>query len=155
MPQTPKKQKKILTDAPDTYNPGTVDAPNATENDSGLTDSKKSPYLLRKRNQYFKTPPTPKQFKTSLMPLMVMLKAADGDTDDSPNISDGDDGSTDSKISPYSLRNRNHDPDDADDDAAYPDDAVSLESLIDSKLKHKVDPKSIIKLKNQKYSNLC
>ena len=42
--------------------------------------------------------------------------------------------------SSYSFKNCNHAPDSADDDSASPD------SIVDSKLKRKIDPRSIIKL---------
>ena len=57
-----------------------------------------------------------------------------------PILLDYDDVSTDYKISPSSLRNRNNDPDAADDDDASPNDAVYPDSLIDSKLKRKLTP---------------
>ena len=68
---------------------------------------------------------------------------ADDDVADAPNTADDDSGSTNSKTSQYSLRNQNNAPDSADDDVA------SLDSLIDSKLKHKIDPSSTIKLKKE------
>ena len=44
------------------------------------------------------------------------------------------------------MINLNNSPDADDYDASSPDDSVSPDSLIDSKLKRKIDPRSIIKL---------
>ena len=73
---------------------------------------------------------------------------ADDDAADDTNTADNYAGSTDYKIYPYSLRNRNHSPNADDDDASSPDDAAPLDSIIDSKLKREIDPRAMIKLKN-------
>ena len=70
--------------------------------------------------------------------------ANDNDSDDAPNTVDDDDVSTYSNKYIYSLINHNHIPGAADDDAASP------YSLIDSKRKRKIDPRSMIKLKSLK-----
>ena len=49
--------------------------------------------------------------------------------------------------SPYSLRNHNHFPNAADDYFVSLGDTASPDSLIDSKLKRKMDPRSMIKQK--------
>ena len=69
---------------------------------------------------------------------------ADDDASDAPNTSDDDAVSKYSKTYPYSTRNHNYSPNATDVDAAPPDDAASPEFLIDSKLKHKIDPRSMI-----------
>ena len=48
------------------------------------------------------------------------------------------------------MRNRNNAPDSVDDDAAPSKDAASPDYLVDSKLKRKIDPRSMIKLKKYK-----
>ena len=48
------------------------------------------------------------------------------------------------------MINRNYFPNAADDNSASPDDAAYLDSLIDSKRKYKIDPRSTIKLKKIK-----
>ena len=63
-----------------------------------------------------------------------------------PNTSDNDASSTYSKKSPYLLWIRNHSPNSDDDDSASPDDATFPDSLIYSKLKRKIHPRSIINL---------
>ena len=73
---------------------------------------------------------------------------AGNDATDDPNTDDNDSGSTDSKTSPYSLINRNRAPNAYDDDSASPD------SLIDSKLKPKIDPRSIIKIKKKSVTDV-
>ena len=73
---------------------------------------------------------------------------ADNYAADATNAVYDDAGSTDSKTSPYSLINRNRAPNSADYNAASPNYAASSNSLIESKLKRKIDPRSMIKLKN-------
>ena len=80
---------------------------------------------------------------------------ADDDGYDSPNASDNDVVSTDSKKTPYPLRSHKHVPNAADYYAASPNDDASPDSLIYSKLKHKIEPRSMIKQKKLKGSKLC
>ena len=70
-------------------------------------------------------------------PIVMPTIDADDDATDALNNADDDAGSTDSQKSPHSLRNHNY----------APNDATSPDSLIDPKLKRKIDPRSIIKLK--------
>ena len=104
-PQIPKKRKK-LTDAPNTDDPDAVDdaaddAPNATYNDAGSTESKKPQYSLRKRSQYFKNAHNTKQHKNITgAPDSDAKIAAGDDAVDAPNTADNDAISTDSK-NPY------------------------------------------------------
>ena len=72
---------------------------------------------------------------------------ADNYAADATNAVYDDAGSTDSKTSPYSLINLKHAPNSAYYDAASPNDAASPDSLIDSILKRKIDPRSMINLK--------
>ena len=90
-----------------------------------------------------KTPTTPKKpiKKITDDPDGDVKIAADDDADEAPNTADNDAVSTDSKKSPYSSRNLNHAPDTNADNAASPN------SLIDSKIKPKIDPRSMTKLK--------
>ena len=155
LPQTPKKHKK-RTDAPDTYDPYADDDPSTTDNDAGSTDSPKSPYSLKNAINISKCPQHPKNHLKNITdaPDGDAEIAADNDVSDARNTADCGTGSTYSKLSPYSLRNLNHYPD-ADDydaaspnDSASPNDAASPNSLIDSKIKCKIDPRSIIKQKH-------
>ena len=102
-----------------------------------------------KYNQYFKNAHnTKKSFKNITdAPDGDDKTISDDDADDATNTDDDDAGSTDSKTPPYSLRNRNHSPNAADNYAVSPDDDASPDSFIDSKLKLKVDPRSMIKQK--------
>ena len=101
-----------------------------------------------KRNQYFKNAHHTKKTDKNITdaPDSDAKIDADDDAADSPNTADNDAGSTDSKESTYSPRNHNHAPNSSDDDATYPDDPASPNSLIDSKLKCKIDPMSMIKI---------
>ena len=95
-------------------------------------------------------PPTPKKSFKNITdaPDGDAEIAADNDVSDARNTADCGTGSTYSKLSPYSLRNLNHYPDADDYNAASPNDAASPNSLIDSKIKYKIDPRSIIKQKH-------
>ena len=109
----------------------------------------KSQYSLGKRNQYLKNAHNTKNsFKKIIFaPHGDSNIDADDDAHDASNISGNDAGSTYFKTLSYSLRNRNPVPGDAAVYTASPDDAASPNSLIDSKLNHKTDPRSMIKLK--------
>ena len=129
-----------MTDAPDTDDPDAADdyaydSPNATYNDTGFIDSQKSPYSLIKHNKYFKNTPNTKKKCHGCHQWLYKNIAADDDANDAPNTADDDADSIDSKIFPYILINCNHAP----DAAAY--DSAPHDSLIYSKLKHKIDPR--------------
>ena len=94
-------------------------------------------------------PQTPKKQKTK---FIDDLYTDDPDASDAPNDTLNDYGSTDSKKSPYSLRNHNHSLGSSDDAAAFPNNASPPNSLIYSKLKRKIDPRLMIKLKIIEYS---
>ena len=78
-----------------------------------------------------RTPPTPKNplKKITDAPYGGAKISAEDDTAGAPSTADNDDGSKDSKISPYSFKNHNNAPDSADNYAASPNSAVSADSL--------------------------
>ena len=90
----------------------------------------KYPYSLRKCNQYFKNSPNIKKISKNIAdaPNVDAKIAADGDTADASNTTGDYYGSTDSKISPYLLINRNRDPNYSDDDSASSDYEASPDS---------------------------
>ena len=114
---------------------------------------KNSNIHLQKHNKYFKnahyTQKNP-QKKITDAPNGDEKIVADDDAADAPNTDDDDTGSTDSKTPSYSLRNCNHAPDASDYDDSSPPDDLPPHSLIYSKLKRKIDPRSTIKWKIKK-----
>ena len=92
-------------------------------------------------------PPTPKKSFKNITdaPNGDAKIAADDDASDSPNTADNDYDLLEYKIYLCSLVNFNHSIDAVYGDSASPDDAVSSESLIYYKRKHKIDSRSMIK----------
>ena len=131
------------TDDPDVAENNAADSSNATDNDSVSAYSKKHQYLLRKRNKYFKNshnteelikkpliPPMVMPFvllkMLLLMPPILMMMILDPHTPKHPHIH------WETTIIPPMLL------------------IIMLNSLIDSKLNRKIDPRWIIKLKQIK-----
>ena len=131
---------------PDATDDDSDDAPKATENYAGCTDSK-NPHnnwentinISKKKHQ--------KRFKNITDAANGDVKiATEYDAADSTNIAGNQECTTDSKITPYSLINRNCAPSAADGNSYSPNYSASADFLKDSKLKRKIDPSSIIKL---------
>ena len=102
-----------------------------------------------KCNQYFKNSHNTKITHKNITdaPNRDAKIASDDDYADAPNTADDYSWSTDFKKIPYLLRNCNYDLNADNYDSASPYYAASPDSLIDFKLKRKIDPSSMIKLK--------
>ena len=136
------------TDYPDTVNNYATNSPNANDNDSLSKDSKKTNIYWENTINFSKTHTTPKTtFKNVTDATDGDAKISeDSDDADAPSTDENDAGSKDSRKFQYLLRNWNNSPHDTDGDADSTDEAASLDSLIDSKIICKIDPKSMIKI---------
>ena len=139
------------TDDPNAADDADDDVPNNTDNYDGSVNYLKHIYWENAIN-ISKISLTPKDIFKNITdaPGGDVKIATDDHAADAPSNDDDDAGSTDSKIFPYWLRNHNHALNADDDYSDSLDDYAFPKYLINSKLRPKIDPSSMIKLKTLK-----